>query len=68
MQNLPKLQHPIIFGVFASPWTTLKTEKRKFGFSWEMKSVSGHLNLKELQPKMKIAVKGHAWRQDVKNI
>ena len=36
------LQHPIIFGVFASPWTTLKTEKRKFAFSWEMKSVSGH--------------------------
>ena len=24
------LQHPIIFGVLASPWTTLKTEKRKF--------------------------------------
>ena len=23
------LQHPIIFGVLASPWTTLKTEKRK---------------------------------------
>ena len=37
------LQHPIIFGVLASPWTTLKTEKRKFAFSWEMKSVSGHL-------------------------
>ena len=37
------LQHPIIFGVFASPWTTLTTEKRKFAFSWEMKSVSGHL-------------------------
>ena len=37
------LQHPIIFGVFASPWTTLKTEKRKFALSWEMKSVSGHL-------------------------
>ena len=39
------LQHPIIFGVFASPWTTLKTEKRNFAFSWEMKSVSGHLKL-----------------------
>ena len=38
------LQNPIIFGVLASPWTTLKTEKRKFAFSWEMKSVSGHLN------------------------
>ena len=38
------LQHPIIFGVFASPWTTLKTEKRKFAFSWEMESVPGHLN------------------------
>ena len=38
------LQHPIIFGVLASPWTTLKTEKSKFTFSWEMKSVSGHLN------------------------
>ena len=37
------LQHPIIFGVLASPWTTLKTEKRKFAYSWEMKSVSGHL-------------------------
>ena len=37
------LQHPIIFGVLASPWTTLKTEKRKNAFSWEMKSVSGHL-------------------------
>ena len=43
------LQHPIIFGVLASPWTTLKTEKRKFAFSWEMKSVSGHLNKKKLQ-------------------
>ena len=38
------LQHLIIFGVWASPWTTLKTEKRKFAFSWEMKSVSGHHN------------------------
>ena len=38
------LQHPIIFGVLASPWTTLKTEKREFAFSWEMKSVSGHPN------------------------
>ena len=37
------LQHPIIFDVLASPWTTLKTEKRKLAFSWEMKSVSGHL-------------------------
>ena len=37
------LQHLIIFSDFASPWTTLKTEKRKFAFSWEMKSVSGHL-------------------------
>ena len=37
------LQHPIIFGVLASPWTTLKTEKRKFACSWEMKSVPGHL-------------------------
>ena len=37
------LQHPIIFGVLASPCTTLKTEKRKFACSWEMKSVSGHL-------------------------
>ena len=36
------LQHAIIFGVLASPWTTLKTEKRKFACSWEMKSVSGH--------------------------
>ena len=34
------LQHPIIFGVFASLWATLKTEKRKFAFSWEVKSVS----------------------------
>ena len=39
------LQHPIIFGVFASPWTTLKTEKRKFASSWETKSVSGHLKI-----------------------
>ena len=31
------LQHPIIFGVLASPWTILTTEKRKFAFSWEMK-------------------------------
>ena len=38
------LQHPIIFGVLASPWTTLMTEKRKFACSWEMKSVPGHLN------------------------
>ena len=37
------LQHPIIFGVLASAWTTLKTEKRKITFSWELKSVSGHL-------------------------
>ena len=37
------LQHPIIFGVLVSPWTTLKTEKRKLACSWEMKSVSGHL-------------------------
>ena len=36
------LQHPIIFGVLASP--SLKAEKRKFAFSWEIKSVSGHLN------------------------
>ena len=42
MQNLP-CNNPLIFGVFASPWTTVKTEKRKFAFSWEMKSVSGHL-------------------------
>ena len=39
------LQHPIIFGVLASPWTTLKTEKRKFACSWEMKSVPGHLKM-----------------------
>ena len=39
------LQHPIIFGVLASPWTTLKTKKRKFACSWEIKSVSGHLNV-----------------------
>ena len=39
------LQHPIIFGVLASPWITLKTEKRKLACSWEMKSVSGHLKL-----------------------
>ena len=32
------LQHPIIFGVLASPWTILKTEKIEFAFSWEMKS------------------------------
>ena len=37
------LQHPNIFSVLASPWTTLKTEKRKFAFSWEMKRVSEHL-------------------------
>ena len=39
------MQHPIIFSFFASLWTTLETEKRKFVFSWEMKSVSGHLKL-----------------------
>ena len=43
MQNFA-LQHPIIFSVLASPWTTLKTEIRKNASSWEMKSVSGHLN------------------------
>ena len=26
------MQHPIIFGVFASPWTTLKTEKENLHF------------------------------------
>ena len=41
------LQHPIIFGVLVSPWIILKAEKRKFAFSWEMKSVSGHLKLSE---------------------
>ena len=41
------LQHPIIFSVLASPWTTPKTEKRKFACSWEMKSVPGHLNIAE---------------------
>ena len=41
------LQHPIIFGVLASPWTTLKTEKRKLACSWGMKSVSGHLKWPE---------------------
>ena len=34
------LQHPIIFGVLASPWTTLKTEKRKFACSWGKWKVS----------------------------
>ena len=47
------LQHPIILDVFASPWTTLKTEKRKFVFSWEMKSVSGHLKVVESQKSAK---------------
>ena len=42
MQNLP-CNSPLSFGVLASPWTTLETEKRKNAFSWEMKSVSGHL-------------------------
>ena len=41
MQNLPC--NTPFFGVLASPWTILTTEKRKFAFSWEMKSVSGHL-------------------------
>ena len=41
------VQHPIIFGVLASPWTALKTEKIKNAFSWEMKSVSGHLKIVE---------------------
>ena len=47
------LQHPIVFGVLASPWTTLKTEKRKFACSWEIKSVSGRTPL--------IWVFGHFW-------
>ena len=42
MQKLP-CNTPLFFGVLASPWTTLKTEKTKFACSWEMKSVAGHL-------------------------
>ena len=45
-------QHPIIFGVLASPRTTLKTEK--IAFSWEMKSVSGHLKFVNVHPIFKI--------------
>ena len=41
MQNLTC--NTPLFLVLASPWTILKTDKRKLVFSWEMKNVSGHL-------------------------
>ena len=42
MQNLPC--NTPLFLVFLPHPEPLKTEKRKFAFSWEMKSVFGHLN------------------------
>ena len=37
-------EYPNIFSVLASPWTILKTEKRKFAFSWERKMSLDPLN------------------------
>ena len=43
MQNLP-CNTPLFLMFWPQPEPLFKTEKRKFAFSWEMKSVSGHLN------------------------
>ena len=42
MQSFP-YDTPLFLVILPPPWTTRKTEKRKYAFSWEMKSVSGQL-------------------------